>query len=69
MLDHKWNPNATKIVIPISDEGPYGGDPATDSDDAQSILEAHNACVMRELFQFHLWLQDLAVALLLSAHI
>ena len=45
MLDHKWNPNATKIVIPISDEGPYGGDPAGDSDDAQSILEAHNACV------------------------
>jgi hypothetical protein len=28
MLDHAWNPNATKIVIPISDEGPYGGDPA-----------------------------------------
>jgi len=45
VLDHKWNPNATKIVIPISDEGPYGGDPATDSDDTQSILEAHNACV------------------------
>ena len=45
MLDHKWNPNATKIVIPISDEGPYGGDPAGDSDDTQSILEAHNACV------------------------
>jgi hypothetical protein len=32
-LDHRWNPNATKIVIPISDEGPYGGDPAQASDD------------------------------------
>ena len=44
-LDHKWNPNATKIVIPISDEGPYGGDPAQQSDDTQSINEAHDACV------------------------
>ena len=26
--DHKWNPNATKIAIPISDEGPKDGDPA-----------------------------------------
>ena len=23
--DHKWNPNATKLIIPVSDEGPYGG--------------------------------------------
>jgi len=44
-LDHKWNPNATKIVIPISDEGPYGGDPSQQSDDTQSINEAHDACV------------------------
>ena len=44
-LDHRWNPNATKIVIPISDEGPYGGDPAQASDDIQSINEAHDACV------------------------
>ncbi len=29
ILDHRWNPNATKIVIPISDEGPYGGDPCS----------------------------------------
>ena len=42
-LDHRWNPNATKIVIPISDEGPYGGDPAQASDDIQSINEAHDA--------------------------
>ena len=45
-LDHHWNPNATKIVIPISDEGPYGGDPAQQSDDTQSINEAHDACVI-----------------------
>ena len=43
--DHKWNPNATKIVIPISDEGPKGGDPPQQSDDIQSINEAHDACV------------------------
>ena len=23
--DHSWNPNATKLIIPVSDEGPYGG--------------------------------------------
>ena len=43
-LDHKWNPNATKIVIPISDEGPYGGTPM-DNDDTVSISESHDACV------------------------
>ena len=43
--DHKWNPNATKIVVPISDEGPRNGDPAQQSDDTQSINEAHDACV------------------------
>jgi len=48
-LDHRWNPNATKIVIPISDEGPYGGDPAQQSDDTQSINEAHDACVISDI--------------------
>ena len=43
--DHEWNPNATKIVIPISDEGPRRGDPSQQSDDLQSIEEAHDACV------------------------
>ncbi|MAU30032.1 MAG: hypothetical protein CMA26_02845 [Euryarchaeota archaeon] len=43
-LDHQWNPNATKLVIPVSDEGPYGGTPIT-LDDTQSIIEAHDACV------------------------
>jgi len=43
--DHKWNPNATKIAIPISDEGPKDGDPATGADDSASIEEAHDNCV------------------------
>ena len=43
--DHKWNPNATKIVLPISDEGPKDGDPATGADDTASIEEAHDSCV------------------------
>ena len=43
--DHKWNPNATKIAIPISDEGPKDGDPAQQADDTTSIEEAHDNCV------------------------
>lgn len=43
--DHRWNPDATKMVIPLGDEGPKGGDPAQQSDDTQSIGEAHDACV------------------------
>jgi len=43
--DHRWNPNATKIVIPISDEGPRNGHPAQQSDDTASINEAHDSCV------------------------
>ena len=43
--DHHWNPNATKIVIPISDEGPKDGDPAGQTDDHASIAEAHDSCV------------------------
>ena len=48
-LDHHWNSTARKIVIPISDEGPYGGDPAQQSDDTQSINEAHDACVNADI--------------------
>ncbi|MCS5531966.1 MAG: hypothetical protein NZ780_04060 [Candidatus Poseidoniales archaeon] len=48
-FDHQWNPNATKLVIPVADEGPYGGSgnghQAQDADDYQSISEAHDACV------------------------
>ena len=29
--DHHWNPNATKLIIPVSDEGPYGGFPEPNS--------------------------------------
>ena len=43
--DHKWNPNATKIVLPVSDEGPKDGDPSQQADDTQSINEAHDSCV------------------------
>ena len=43
--NHKWNPNATKIVLPISDEGPYGGTPNQAPEDTQSINEAHDNCV------------------------
>ena len=53
-LDHKWNPNATKIVIPISDEGPYGGTPM-DNDDTVSISESHDACVTADIVPTPLW--------------
>ncbi len=43
--DHVWNPNATKLVIPVSDEGPFGGSPALDADDYQAINESHDACL------------------------
>ena len=52
--DHHWNPNATKIVIPISDEGPYGGTPM-DNDDTQSINQAHDACVIADIAPTPLW--------------
>jgi len=55
MLDHVWNPNSTKFIIPVSDEGPYGGDPAEDADDTQSILEAHNACVTAGIIPIPIW--------------
>jgi hypothetical protein len=53
-LDHHWNSTARKIVIPISDEGPYGGDPAQQSDDTQSINEAHDACVNADVAPYPL---------------
>lgn len=43
--DHVWNPNATKLVIPVSDEGPFGGSPALYDDDYQSANESHDACL------------------------
>ena len=43
--DHRWNPNATKIVLPVSDEGPKDGDPSQQADDTASINEAHDNCL------------------------
>ena len=43
--DHKWNPNSTKIVLPVSDEGPKDGDPSQQADDISSLDEAHDNCV------------------------
>ena len=43
--DHRWNPNASKIVIPVSDEGPKDGDPSQQADDKASIQEAHDNCL------------------------
>ncbi|MBT3441573.1 MAG: hypothetical protein HN439_05600, partial [Euryarchaeota archaeon] len=43
--DHRWNPNATKIIIPVSDEGPKDGDPSQQADDLTSIEEAHDNCI------------------------
>ncbi|RJU98819.1 MAG: hypothetical protein DWC10_02835, partial [Candidatus Poseidoniales archaeon] len=44
--DHRWNPNATKIVIPVSDEGPKDGDPSQQADDKTAIIEAHDNCLL-----------------------
>ena len=44
--DHRWNPNATKFVIPVSDEGPKDGDPSQQADDKTSIQEAHDNCLL-----------------------
>ena len=43
--DHKWNPKASRFVLPISDEGPKDGDPSQQADDLTSIEEAHDSCV------------------------
>ena len=43
--DHRWNPDATKFAIPISDEAPKTGNTGPTSDDDQTIAEAHDACV------------------------
>ena len=53
--DHVWNPNATRIVIPISDEGPYGGSSEMNTDDTQTINEAHDDCVEADTIPSPLW--------------
>ncbi len=66
--DHHWNPNATKIVIPISDEGPKDGDPAGQSDDHQAILEAHNSCVRADIIPLGLYGQSYGGATTVQSH-
>ena len=51
------NPNATKIVIPVSDEPPYDGT-SWDSQDTNTILEAHDACVNAGVIPTPLWAQS-----------
>ena len=53
--DHRWNPNATKIVLPVSDEGPKDGDPSQQADDVASIQEAHDNCINAGVIPFGLY--------------
>ena len=55
--DHRWNPNATRIVIPVSDENAYDGN-SQDPNDIQSIEEAHDACVLAEVSPVPLWVSS-----------
>ena len=52
--DHRWNPNATKIIIPISDENANDGSPE-DATDRESVDEAHDACVLAGISPVPLW--------------
>ena len=52
--DHRWNPNATKIVIPISDENANDGSPE-DVTDREAVEEAHDACVLAGISPVPLW--------------
>jgi uncharacterized membrane protein len=52
--DHRWNPNATKIIIPISDESANDGTPE-DATDRESVNEAHDACVLAGISPVPLW--------------
>jgi hypothetical protein len=42
IASYSWRPGATRIIIPISDEGPYCGD-GCNNDDENSIIAAYNA--------------------------
>lgn len=66
--DHRWNPNATKIVIPISDEGPKDGDPAGQSDDHASIVEAHDNCISAGVVPVGLYGQSWGGASAVQSH-
>jgi hypothetical protein len=39
---YEWTPGATRLIIPLSDEGPLGGDPV-DDDDERAVQEAIRA--------------------------
>ena len=52
--DHRWYPNATRFVIPVSDESANDGDPE-DNIDIQSVNEAHDACVLAGITPMPLW--------------
>ena len=66
--DHKWNPNATKIVLPVSDEGPKDGDPSQQADDINSIDEAHDNCVKAGVIPIGLYGQGYGGAGSIQSH-
>ena len=66
--DHRWNPNATKIVIPVSDEGPKDGDPSQQADDKASIQEAHDNCLNAGVIPFGLYGQGYGGAGNIQSH-
>jgi hypothetical protein len=49
--NYPWRPGATRIIIPISDEGPYCGD-GCNVDDTNSITNAINAANANNVFVF-----------------
>ena len=66
--DHRWNPNASKIVIPVSDEGPKDGDPSQQADDKASIQEAHDNCLNAGVIPFGLYGQGYGGAGNIQSH-
>ena len=66
--DHRWNPNATKIVLPVSDEGPKDGDPSQQADDTTSINEAHDNCVAAGVIPVGLYGQTYGGAQNIQSH-
>ena len=42
--DHRWNPDAEHIVMPLGEAGPYAGGSTMDGDDVTAINEAHDSC-------------------------
>ncbi len=42
--DHRWNPDAEHIVMPLGEAGPYAGGSTMDANDVTALNEAHDAC-------------------------